>query len=82
MDGAFDIPADSLDFHGHVRTEASPSQMITGWKSILLKPFDPLFKRNGAGLQLPIELTGSPSEPHVGLDLNHKGDPPDSPPKN
>jgi len=74
MDGAFNIPADSLDFHGQVRTVASPSQMITGWKSLLLKPFDPLFKRNGAGLQLPISLTGSPAKPHVALDFGHHKD--------
>jgi hypothetical protein len=71
MDGTFNIPADSLDFHGHVRTQAAPSQMITGWKSLLLKPFDPLFRRNGAGLQLPISLTGPATKPHIGLDLGH-----------
>jgi hypothetical protein len=83
MDGTFNIPADSLDFHGHVRTQASPSQMITGWKSLLLKPFDPLFKRNGAGLQLPISLTGPATKPHIGIDLGHHDSTPapKSPPK-
>ena len=82
MDGAFDIPGDSLDFHGHVRTQASPSEMLSGWKSLLLKPFDPLFKRNGAGLQLPIALTGSPAKPRIGLDMGHhdSGKPASGPP--
>jgi hypothetical protein len=71
MDGTYDLPGETLDFHGHVRTQASPSQMITGWKSLLLKPFDPLFKRNGAGLQLPISLTGTREKPHIGLDMDH-----------
>lgn len=75
MDGIFNIPADTLDFHGQVRTQASPSQMITGWKSLMLKPFDPFFRRNGAGLQLPISLTGTPAKPHMALDLGHHDKP-------
>jgi len=46
--------------------------MVTGWKSILLKPVDPFFKKDGAGTEVPIKLTGTKSEPHIGLDFGHK----------
>ena len=32
----------------------------------------PLFGRNGAGLLLPISLTGTRENPQVGLDLGHR----------
>jgi hypothetical protein len=45
--------------------------MTTGFKSILLKPVDPLFSKNGAGTELPVKITGTKSEPHFGLDFGH-----------
>ena len=46
--------------------------MTTGWKSILLKPLDPLFSKKGAGTEVPIKITGTESAPHFGLDFGHK----------
>ena len=45
---------------------------MTGWKSVLLKPVDPLFKKDGAGTEVPIKISGTKSEPHIGLDFGHK----------
>lgn len=55
---------------------ATVSQMMTGWKSILLKPIDPFFRKNGAGTEVPIRVTGTESEPHFGLDFGHKDESP------
>jgi hypothetical protein len=49
--------------------------MTTGWKSILLKPVDPFFSKNGSGTEIPIRITGTESEPHFGLDFGHKDEP-------
>jgi hypothetical protein len=49
--------------------------MTTGWKSLLLKPIDPFFSKDGAGTEIPIRITGTQSEPHFGLDLGRKGEP-------
>ena len=46
--------------------------MMTGWKSILLKPVDPFFSKNGAGTEIPVKVTGTKSEPHFGSDFGHK----------
>jgi hypothetical protein len=39
---------------------------------MLLKPIDPLLKKNGAGLELPIEISGTKDNVHFGLDLHDK----------
>jgi hypothetical protein len=48
--------------------------MTTGWKSVLLKPIDPLFKKDGAGTEIPFKVTGTRSEPHFGLDFHQKSE--------
>jgi hypothetical protein len=51
MDGVYSLDGNLFEFKGHVRTEATASQMVTGWKAMLLKPLDPFLKKNGAGLE-------------------------------
>jgi len=51
---------------------AKLSHMVTGWKSILLKPVDPFFSKHGAGTEIPITMTGTKSEPHFGFDFGQK----------
>jgi hypothetical protein len=52
--------------------------MVTGWKSLLLKPVDPFLKKNGAGLQLPIEISGTKDDIHFGLALHGTEESPQS----
>jgi hypothetical protein len=72
MTGVYTLDGQEFDFHGKARLDARVSQMTTGWKSILLKPVDPFFSKNGAGTEVPIRITGTESEPHFGLDFHHK----------
>lgn len=72
MTGQYSLDGNTFDFHGKLRLDAKLSQMTTGWKSILLKPIDPLFHKNGAGTELPVKITGTRSAPHFGLDFGHK----------
>jgi len=67
MDGVYSMDGNLFEFKGHVRTDAMASQMVTGWKSALLTPFDPLFRRGGAGLELPISVSGTKGDVHFGL---------------
>jgi hypothetical protein len=67
MHGVYSMDGNIFEFKGHVRTDATASQMVTGWKSKLLRPFDPLFERDGAGLQLPIAVSGTTGDIHFGL---------------
>jgi len=74
--GVFLVPGERFDFKGHVRTDATASQMTTGWKAMLLKPVDPFLKKNGAGLELPIEISGTKDDVHFGLDFHGRNETP------
>jgi hypothetical protein len=75
MTGDYSLDGQEFDFRGKAWLDAKVSQMTTGWKSILLKPVDPFFSKNGAGTEIPIRITGTESEPHFGLDFGHKDEP-------
>jgi hypothetical protein len=72
LTGDFAVHGELFDFKGHVRTDATASHMTTGWKAMLLKPVDPFLKKNGAGLELPIEISGTKDNVHFGLDFQDK----------
>jgi hypothetical protein len=74
LTGTYSLDGNQFDFHGKVRMDAKLSQMVTGWKSILLKPADPFFSKNGAGTEIPVKITGTKSEPHFGTDFGRKDD--------
>ncbi|HEX5483438.1 MAG TPA: hypothetical protein VFZ08_12510 [Terriglobia bacterium] len=69
LSGNYNMHNEKLDFHGALRLEAAISQTVKGWKSYLLKPLDPLFRKNGAGTVLPIHVTGTESHPSFGIDV-------------
>jgi uncharacterized protein involved in outer membrane biogenesis len=74
MDGVYSLDGQQFDFHGKARLDAKVSEMVTGWKSIVLMAVDPFFSKNGAGTEVPIQVTGTNSEPHFGLDFGRKDD--------
>jgi hypothetical protein len=78
MAGQYSLDGNTFDFHGTLKLDAKLSQMMTGWKSILLKPVDPFFSKHGAGTEIPFKINGTRDEPHFGLDLFHKEERPHS----
>jgi hypothetical protein len=68
LGGAYNLPAERLDFKGFLLLDAPLSKTTTGVKSLLLKVIDPLFRRQGAGAALPIVVTGTVDQPSFGLD--------------
>lgn len=72
LTGIYSLDGNRFDFRGKARMDAKLSQMVGGWKSILLKPVDPFFSKHGAGTEVPIKITGTKSEPQFGLDFGHK----------
>ncbi len=69
MAGTYHLKQETLDFQGEVRLRANASQTMTGFKSLLLRPFDPLLRKRGAGTRLAIKVTGTRDKPHFGLQL-------------
>jgi hypothetical protein len=73
LTGEYSLDGEQFEFEGKMRTDAKVSQMVASkWKSILLKPVDPFFKKNGAGAEIPVKVSGTKSAPKFGLDLAHK----------
>jgi len=70
--GSYTLDGRVFDFYGKARLQAKLSQMTTGLKSMLLKPVDHFFSKDGAGTEIPIKITGTESEPHFGLDFRDK----------
>jgi hypothetical protein len=69
VSGVYSLDGQTFNFTGTARLDAHVSQMVTGWKSWLLKPVDPFFAKNGAGTQVPIKITGTRSAPQIGLNF-------------
>lgn len=67
--GTHSLRSKSLKLAGEVLLQATVSQTTTGFKSWLLKPFDPLFRKKGAGTRLVIRVEGTQDQPKVGLEI-------------
>jgi hypothetical protein len=70
VSGTYGVDKGALDFVGTARMQATVSQIVGGWKGLLLKPADGLFKKNGAGTEVPIHVNGTREDPHFGVDFN------------
>jgi hypothetical protein len=65
--GDYGLATDALDFGGTLRLQATVSQLVTGWKRVLLKPIDRFFEKEGAGTLLHIRIDGTSKAPKLGL---------------
>lgn len=67
--GTYGLSSGALDFRGTLRMEASVSDAVGGFKSIFLKPFNPIFRKDGAGAVVPIKIEGTRNEPKFGVEF-------------
>jgi hypothetical protein len=72
LDGSYDLNGGQLNFRGQLRLKAELSQAVGGAKWVFLKPFDPFFKKQGAGVAIPITITGTRENPVFSLSVFHK----------
>lgn len=59
----------AVQFDGTARMQATVSQMIGGWKGLLLRPADRLFRGAGAGTVVPILIRGPHDAPEFSVDF-------------
>ena len=69
LDGTYQLGSGEMDFRGTLAMEATVSRAAGGFKSIFIKPFDRLFKKDGAGAVLPIRISGTRDEPNYSVDF-------------
>ncbi|AMY08240.1 putative protein involved in outer membrane biogenesis [Luteitalea pratensis] len=68
LSGTYAVRGQGLHFDGRIRLQAGVSQMLVGKKRWLLRPFDRLFRRDGA-TEFPIHIRGSVAHPVFGVDV-------------
>ena len=69
--GTYGLEGGALNFTGTAKTEATVSAMVGGWKGLLLKPADRFFKKDGAGVEVPIRIEGTREAPQFTIDFDH-----------
>jgi hypothetical protein len=61
--GTYNLLNEAIDLHGKLAMRATLSKAAGGFKSVLLMPLDPFFKKDGAGAVLPVRISGTYSQP-------------------
>jgi hypothetical protein len=69
LNGTFDLQSQDVHMSGDLRMQSDISHVTTGFKSLLLKPLAPFFKKKNAGAVVPIALTGSPQHYKVSQNI-------------
>ncbi|HWF45488.1 MAG TPA: AsmA-like C-terminal region-containing protein [Bryobacteraceae bacterium] len=69
MNGTYNLINDAIDLKGKLAMKASLSSAAGGFKSMLLLPLDPLYKKGDAGTVLPIQITGVYPNPKIHVSL-------------
>jgi hypothetical protein len=69
LSGTYGVDDGALDFAGTAKMQATVSEMVGGWKGLLLKPLDRYLKKDGAGTEIPIHVRGTREQPEFGIDF-------------
>jgi hypothetical protein len=72
LNGSYDLHDKTVHLLGNLKMESDISHITTGFKSLLLKPLIPFFKKSNAGAVIPIAITGGPSQYKVTQNLLHR----------
>jgi hypothetical protein len=68
LSGQYSLTREALAFNGSLFMDAKVSQTTTGWKSLVLKVVDPLFRKDGRTV-IPIKISGTRNAPSFGMDV-------------
>ena len=69
LKGTYGVEGGALSFAGTAKLQATISKMVGGVLGVLLKPADRYFKKDGAGTEVPIKISGTREDPKFGIDF-------------
>lgn len=72
LDGRYNLVSSALDMSGMFQMQAKLSETQSGIKSLLLKPLDRHFEKDGAGFEIPFAITGTRDHPTIQASAFHK----------
>ena len=68
--GRYGLRDEIINFRGKARLEATLSQVVGGGvRGFFLKAFDPIFRKEGSGMVIPIKIEGTRKAPKFGHDM-------------
>jgi AsmA-like protein len=67
--GTYNLKRETVDFHGNLLLDATLAETTSGWKAVVGRIAQPLFRRQGGGSKLPIRISGPREQPEFGLDV-------------
>ena len=70
LKGTYGVQGGVLDFSGNAKMAETISEMVGGWKGLLLSPLDRYLKKDGAGTEIPIHIRGTREQPQIGIDFD------------
>ena len=71
LDGTFNLHTSEVHLTGDLVMQSDISHAATGFKSLLLKPLAPFFKKKKAGAVVPIAVIGKPGHYQVVENITH-----------
>lgn len=69
LKGTYGVNGGALSFKGTAKMQATISQMVGGWKGLLLKPLDRFFEKGSAGTAVPVVIGGTRKDPQFTVDF-------------
>jgi hypothetical protein len=72
MHGTYNLITQNVDLHGQLHMDSELSKTTHGFKSLLMKPLDPFFKKKHGSL-IPVKVGGTFKHPTFGLEIAKKG---------
>jgi AsmA-like C-terminal region len=71
LNGTFNLHDRTVHMLGNLHMQSDISHVTTGFKSVLMKPLIPFFKKDNAGAVIPIAITGAPHHYKVSQNILH-----------
>ena len=73
LHGTYNVINHRIGLHGDMEVETKISSTSSGFKSLLLKIMDPIFRKKKKGEIVPVHILGTYEKPQFGLDIGQKG---------
>ena len=72
LTGDCNLETDAVNFDGSLKVQPTVSQMVTGWKRLVLRPVDKFLGKKASGSLLSVRVTGTSESPKFDLSLGRK----------
>lgn len=69
LHGTYNVVNHRIGLHGTMRVDTKISRTSSGFKALLLKVMDPIFRKKKTGEVVPVHILGTYEKPQFGLDM-------------